>query len=118
MTSWLYAGLFLILLFAWPAFLAETLPSHQLAMVFVLNAAVAIFVMYQCSSIELSFFRGLDIIAARSMSGCANITLIYLPPLLAVVYLIAVFHCIISLFRGRTYSQDRWIRLVMVVSRQ
>ncbi len=117
MTSWLYAGLFLVLLFAWPVFLSETLDQRLLAVAFIVNAALAIFVIYQCSSMELSFFRGLDIISGRSMSGCANITIVYLFPLLLVVYLVALFHCLISVFRGRLYAQQRWIRVVMFFGR-
>jgi hypothetical protein len=46
------------------------------------------------------------------MSGCANVTLIYLPPLLAFVYLIALYHSVVSLSLGRGYSQERWLALV------
>ena len=46
------------------------------------------------------------------MSGCANITILYLPPLLIVTYLIALYHSVVSLSLGRAYSQGRWLTLV------
>ena len=83
-----------------------------LGLALVLNIATALFVIDRCSSKELNFVRGIDVIAGSSMSGCANVTLIYLPPLLAVVYLIALYHSVVSLSLGREYSQGRWRTLV------
>jgi hypothetical protein len=111
MTSWLYTGLFLVLLFGWPAALRGAVGQPSLAALFALNAATALFVMWRCSSQALSFPVGLDVIAGSSMSGCANVTLVYLPFLLAEVYLIALYHSVASLPLGRAHAQRRWLAL-------
>jgi hypothetical protein len=100
------------MIFAWPSSLSETLSQPYLGLVFSANGATALFVIYRCSSKELDFIRGIDVIAGSSMSGCANVTILYLPPLLVVVYLIALFHSVVSLSLGRGYSQGRWLALV------
>ncbi len=114
MFSWLYSGLFWFMAFAWPLLLREALGQPYLGLALVMNGATALFVIYRCSSKELNFVRGIDVIAGSSMSGCANVTIIYLPPLLAVVYLIALYHSVVSLSLGRGYSQERWLALVEV----
>lgn len=112
MISLFYSALFWLLALAWPLFLKDRLVQPYLGIVLALNAATALFVIYRCSSKELGFVRGLDVIAGSSMSGCANITILYLPPLLVVVYLLALYHSVVSLFRGREHSQGRWLALV------
>ena len=91
MISWFYSALFWFLALAWPLSLRETLVQPYLGIALTLNAATALFVIYRCSSKELGFIRGIDIIAESSMSGCANITILYLPPLLVIVYLLALY---------------------------
>ena len=112
MISWFYSGLFWLMIFAWPLSLSEKVAQPFLGIALTLNTATAMFVIYQCSSKELGFIRGIDIIAGSCMSGCANITILYLPLLLAIVYLIAVFHSVVSLFLGREHAQGRWLTLV------
>jgi hypothetical protein len=111
MTAWLYSALFMAALFAWPAALSESVGQPYLAALFLLNAATALFVMSRCSSEALSFFGGLNVIAGSSLSGCANVTLIYLPFLLTGVYLVALYQSLVSLSLGRGHSQGRWLAL-------
>jgi hypothetical protein len=112
MISWLYSALFWIVALAWPMLLEKPLGSPAVWIVLAANAALAGFVIVRCSSKQIGFVRGIDIVAASSMSGCANITILYLPFLLIVVYLIAVFHSIASIWLGREHSQRRWAALV------
>jgi hypothetical protein len=112
MISWLYSGIFWLIVLAWPRFLKEPFGESCFWLVLLVDSATALFVIYRCSSKELNFVHGIDVVAASSMSGCANITIIYLPPLLVVVYLIALYYSVVSLFVGRAYSQRRWLALV------
>jgi hypothetical protein len=112
MISWLYSAFFWLIILAWPTFLKAPFGEFYFWLALVINSATALFVIYRCSSTELNFVYGIDVIAGSSMSGCANITIIYLPPLLVFVYLIALFYSVVSLFQGRAYSQGRWLALV------
>ena len=79
----------------------------------IINTPAAILIWYYNSLDRLSFFDGLNVISASMMSGCANITLLYLPLVLAVVYFIAAFNTVLGLFKGRSYTQERWAKLVV-----
>jgi hypothetical protein len=47
------------------------------------------------------------------MSGCANITMLYIFPVLVVVYVIVVVHSLTGAVKGdRAYAQERWIGLI------
>jgi hypothetical protein len=116
MTSWVYSCFIVLIIFLWPLILA-VVPESQTQGLFwlclVINSCAAILVWYYNSIDELSFFKGLRVISASLMSGCANITLLYLPFVLIVVYLIAAFNTFIGLFKGRSFTQEKWVNLVM-----
>jgi hypothetical protein len=112
MFSWMYSAIFWVIVCLWPFALQERLGEPMTWGLAVANAAMIVFVAVRCSSREIGFVGGLDIIAGSMMSGCANITILYLPPLLLGVYLVAAYHSLVSLARGRDYSQDRWTSLV------
>ncbi len=78
LTSWMYAGMFLLFVFAWPLFLAEAVPAPYLIILLLVNGLIAVNVWYQCSSREFPYFAGLNAISASLMSGGANITLLAL----------------------------------------
>ena len=80
--------------------------------VLVVNGLLLICVWRRCSSRALSFFEGLEMIASGMMSGCANITLIYMYPNLTIVYIRALFHTIAGLKKGKQHTEQTWIRLV------
>lgn len=107
-TSWMYAGIFLLSVFGWPLYLADTAPLPILIFILLVNSIIAVNSWYQCSSRELSYFAGLNAISASLMSGCANITLLYLPFVLIFVYLKSIYYSILGLCCGRQYAQWRW----------
>jgi hypothetical protein len=61
---------------------------------------------------RLTFFQGLQIIAGTYMSGCANLTALYLYPAMAGAYLTAVNNMLVGLRKGKEYARQTWIRLV------
>jgi hypothetical protein len=63
-------------------------------------------------SVELSLRQGLGTISAAMSSGCANLTILYIFPLLGVVYTVAVANALLGLFQGQERAQKRWLRLV------
>lgn len=105
--------MFLLLVFAWPLFLAEAVPTPYLIIVLLVNGFIALNAWYQCSSRELPYFVGLNAISASLMSGCANITLLYLPLVLLVVYLCSIYYSVLGLLRGRQNAQSRWQAFVL-----
>ena len=113
MTSWMYAGGFVFLIFGWPLYLADTVPLPFFIFILLLNSIVAINSWYQCSSRELPYFAGLNAISASLMSGCANITLLYLPFILIYVYLKSIYYSVFGLYHGRWNAQRRWQTLVI-----
>jgi len=79
---------------------------------FVISPVLFVVVWKRSGSPSLSFFEGLDAISSRLMSGCFPLTVIYIFPILMVVYLIALFHTGVGLVKGKTYTQERWAGLV------
>ncbi|MFO0960749.1 MAG: hypothetical protein U0800_25485 [Isosphaeraceae bacterium] len=112
MTSSIYAGGTMIAAFGWPCLLYESLPQPYFYAALLANAVVAATTWHQCSSREYSLFGGFQAIAGSMMSGCANITLIYLPLLMTGVYLACVFFSIGGLLHGRGWAQGRFLRVV------
>jgi Flp pilus assembly protein TadB len=64
------------------------------------------------SSRRLTFFEGLQIIAGTYMSGCGNLTAMYIYPAMFGAYFTALINMIVGLKKGKEYTQQRWIRLV------
>ena len=116
MNAPMYAGLFLIVLFAWPFVLPLVLPYQLL--VFIVNGGIIANVWYQCSSAECGFFRGLSLISGSYMSGCANITLLYLPLILLFAYCPVIYWSMCAFWRhDRREAQEKWIEWVIQMSR-
>ncbi len=113
MTSWMYAGGFVLLVFGWPLYLVDTVSLSFFIFILLVNSSIAINSWYQCSSRELSYFAGLNAISASLMSGCANITLLYLPFILIYVHLKSIYYSVFGLYRGRWNAQRRWQVLVL-----
>lgn len=112
MNAPMYAGLFLILLVAYPFMLPLVLPYQLL--IFIVNGGIIANVWYQCSSRECGFFFGLCVIARSYMSGCANITLLYLPIILLWVYCPTIYWSMRAFWRhNRQEAQARWAEWVI-----
>jgi len=76
------------------------------------NVGLLFAVWRRCNSQTVSFFDGLETICRCQMSGCANLTAMYLFPSLTIVYLQAVFFTLMGLKRGKKYTEQKWRELV------
>jgi hypothetical protein len=102
---------FLIAILGWPIYVFWE-NWLMLALVLIANALLFMGVAVFIASEDLDPWDGLVVLTASFMSGCANITIIYIIPVLTIVYLIAILKTVIGLFKGRAYTQEWWIRLV------
>ena len=113
MTPWAYVALFTLGILLWPLCLLEELPGIWSAAPSFLNLALFIFAAVYCSTKNCSYSHGLKIVSASQMTGCMNITMFILPPVLLYVYLASVIISLIGLWKGRAWSQERWERLIL-----
>jgi hypothetical protein len=110
-----YVFLFIVMILLVPAFfclpLMIVIPTLYWGLLIV-NALVLVFVWFYTSSSRLSFPRGLELLIRPNMSGCANLTMIYLFPMLFMVYCIASFNAFAGLKKGKIYTERKWIEEV------
>ena len=120
----IYVGLLLLLLIFLPGVSDDAILDGNLERIvtivatslgvgaLIANALLLRLVWQRCSSRALSFFEGLETVAGRNMSGCANITQIYLFPVLTILYFRATFHTLAGLKREKKYTEWKWQELV------
>ncbi len=77
-----------------------------------INAFIAAGVWKRCSSRALSFDEGMDAIAQTQMSGCGNITLLYIFPHLLFAYLRALLYVVLGLSKEKKYTEQKWKEMV------
>ena len=108
---WMYAAASILLVLIWPRFI--NYPNNALLIfTFLLNASIFIAVTWSVSSRSLSFWLGLRIICGSYESGCANITVIYIFPLLAVYYIRMIWATWMSFQKGKSHAENWWIETV------
>ena len=110
--NWIYASLTVVAACGWPLLLPNALAQPYTVIVFLVNAMIVANAWYQCSSPECSFFTGLKVISGSMMSGCANITIIYMPILMAAVYAACVLLSVAGIVQGRERAQLEFLGLV------
>lgn len=110
--AWFYSGLILLFIIFWPLMLPDVFSPLGVA-VLIVNFSMLVFVGRSCSTCGCSYWRGLNIISASLMCGCANITLIYALPILAFVYVLTVIYAIIGIIKGRDVAGQKWEQLVL-----
>ena len=79
---------------------------------FLVSIALLVTVWRFCSSPYISFWYGMTIVSAKLSSGCFNFSVLYLPAVLIVIYFIAIVYTLIGIFKGREWSQVKWIHLI------
>jgi hypothetical protein len=80
---------------------------------FAANILLVVFVWLRTSSSRLSFWRGMAYMGAKSEVGCLNISVIVVPVYLMIMYPMAIAMSIIGLARGKSFTEDWWIRHVV-----
>lgn len=122
-TAEIYAALFVFFILTIPPlFIADAvgvITNHrglwQIVALLVggtFNATLLAFIRRRNDTVQFSFQEGLSAICSTLMSGCSNITVLYILPVLLVVYVIVVTNTLIGLIKGKTYTQKRWIELI------
>ena len=109
--SWFFPSLFVGFLYLWPLLLFEKFGLPITASALAVNALLASGVWYLTTSKRLSYFAGLHVITLSFMSGCANITALYIVPVLLGIHLLGLYYSVRALGAGRSYSQERWYAL-------
>jgi hypothetical protein len=107
----LVAILLLPLVIFFPVLIFERLTGLYWALL-VGNAILLAVTWHYNSGPRLSFFTGLEIITRTFMSGCANLTMLYLYPALVMAYSLAVANAMRGLRLGRSYTQEQWLLVV------
>lgn len=106
-----YPIVFYVILFTFPFLLliGDKKPATSdwisASIVSVVLAASFVFIQWRCSSWAMSYW---DAIGARCLSletGCVNITILYIFPVLLVYHVSFLVKALLSLSRGRTYAQ-------------
>lgn len=77
-----------------------------------LSGLLLAFVWRRCSQPNLSFWDGLCTINSTLMSGCVNLTILYLLPTLTFVYFLMVVQAALGLFKGKEYTEQKWAGVV------
>lgn len=110
-----YAAILVGAVFGWPYWLFDVVPGQPafVWLLWAINSAIGALTWHYTTSRDLGFFTGMSVIAGTLMSGCANLTFIYLPFILAAVYVLAAGHSLIGIFKGRAYTQHRWVQIVL-----
>jgi hypothetical protein len=106
-----YAIAFVISLLGWPVFLYQ-LPVHWWALIAAANIVIYVAVAHRLSTPALTFFSSLVALAKAFRSGIVNLTIIYIVPVLAFFYLIALGYAITGIAMERALSAGRWRRFV------
>ncbi len=109
---WMYAVLFLFLLLTWPFYALASISVVALCSVLLVNTTIFLAVAWFTHSPELSFWRGLRIICSSYSIGCANITILYIIPVLLVYYIRMMWATWMGFRRGKSYTEQWWQRTV------
>jgi hypothetical protein len=110
--TWFYAGLLVVAALVWPLLFVDTQPALALILA-VFNIALFTFVWRSCATANCSYWRGLNIIAASMMSGCANITILYAPLVLVIVYLLSIVIAVQGLCSPQHRAGTSWEKVVL-----
>lgn len=107
-----YAVFSIVFFIAWPFILITTLNFINFIEIFTLNLILFVTVYKRSSSARYSFKEGLSVVSMRFSSGCANITIIYMPVFHAVLYIVMILLTIIGFFVGKDFTRNNWTNII------
>ncbi len=108
---WMYAVGWIFLILAWPRYVVYP-HDALLIFTFMLNTSIFVAVIWSVSSENLSFWRGLRLLCGSYESGCANLTVIYIFPLLLFYYLKMIWVTWMSFQKGKFHAENWWIETI------
>ena len=114
----IYTLLYIALCFIWPLCFYSHINESYVWSILTANAIASIFVFIYTSSRELFYYQGLDCICGSLESGCINISILYIPIVLIALYPIFLYITLFGLFKGRKYTQYRFIRIVLFFNKK
>ncbi|MGG6242838.1 hypothetical protein ACQ4N7_29940 [Nodosilinea sp. AN01ver1] len=106
-TGFDYAVLFMAILLGWPLTLINIPLLFGICL--GINSLILAVVVYATSSPRVSFWKGLRLLPNRYMSGCVNITILYIFFVLAYHYFWTVGAVALRLHLGRSHTQTWWV---------
>ncbi len=107
----MYATASILLVLMWPIYIDY--PNRALLIfTFVLNTGIFIATAWSVSSSDLSFWRGLRLLCGSYESGCANITIVYIFPLLLFYYIKMTWVTWMSFQKGKSHAETWWIETI------
>jgi len=117
----IYAMLFVVFFFGWPlSFLIE--PNKSNLLFFIVSCLINIvsFALNanRTTSVVISYWNGLCYISSLYMTGCVNISIFVVLPILFLVHLITFIISIIGIIVGKSFSQKNYLRLVWFFTRK
>lgn len=124
MTTRTYSFIFLILLLLmFPCVIIVltpygNLPDNDIRLwitaisVYLVNAILLLLVSRNNKTSKITFWEGLSIICSATMSRFAKITILYIFPVLFFTYFIVLGNTIIGLFKGKEYTQAKWLKVI------
>jgi hypothetical protein len=108
-----YGFVLIALITLWPLLLLGAWSSGSVVASIAISIGVLALVWRYCSSSYVSFWTGIHVISVRLSSGCFNLTILYLLPLLVIVYLISIFFTLAGVITGRSHSQEKWANFIL-----
>lgn len=107
---WMYALVFITLLLTWPLYVVSNFGILLLCL--VINTSIFLTVVWFINSPELSFWRGLSLLCESYSTGCANITMLYIIPLLLAYYVLMIIATCKGFWQGKNYTKNWWIKTI------
>lgn len=111
--AWTYSLWFVFILTCLPFILYEVHKGSAIYLALsIINLTLFICVSYFIHSQELAAWEGLRLLCSCFMSGCANITILYIFFVLFCYYILAVIKTFQGFCKGREFTQKWWVETV------
>jgi len=104
----LYAAVFVGLLLGFPATLACLEPSAETFGFLLISISSLTVCSESCRTADYGYFAGLSNLARKYGVGFAQVTLIYLLPLFAILHGYCTVVSLIGLWRGKAFTEHAW----------
>jgi len=104
----IYAYLFVLLWILVPALTLMGSPDVITISWIILSVGSLVLTMRRLGGPKISYMEGLELLSRRFSSGCANITIIYIFPLLTFYHLMYTVKALIWIKKPKAFSQEKF----------